>query len=61
MAATNYSKPVGNYRLVRVRGVKSRILDPHHLDRILSILERDEEDELWQALAASQPFGRAPD
>ena len=61
MAATNYHKPVGDYRLIRVRGVKSKILDPHQLDRILSILEREGENELWQALAESQPFTRATD
>ena len=61
MAATNYDRPIGSYRLTRVRGCKSRILDPHQLYRILSILEREGEDELWQALAASQPFVTAKD
>lgn len=56
MAATNYSRPVGDYRLVRVRGLKARIIDPSHLDRILAILEREGEDDLWKALADSQPF-----
>jgi hypothetical protein len=56
MAATNYNRAVGDYKLIRIRGQKSRILDPRHLDRILSILEREGENELWQALAESQPF-----
>jgi hypothetical protein len=59
MAATNYDRPIGDYKLVRIRGVKSRILDPQHLDRILSILERDGETDLWEALASSQPFKSA--
>lgn len=61
IAATNYDLPIGAYRLVRVRGVKSRILDPRQLDQILSILEREGETELWQALAQSQPFTSAKD
>ena len=60
MPATNYSKPAdSDYGLVRIRGVKSQILDPEKLGRILSILELNEEQELWDALYRSQPFHSA--
>jgi hypothetical protein len=63
MAATNYTKPIGDYKLVRVRGRQAQILDPEVLCKILSILEAHEEAEgtesgrpLWDALYRSQPF-----
>jgi hypothetical protein len=57
MTITSYTKPSsGDYRLVRIRAVKSQILEPEVLGRILSILERDGEQELWDALYRSQPF-----
>lgn len=63
MPATNYTKPLGDYQLVRIRGKLAQILEPETLGKILSILEAHEEGDgrengrpLWDALYRSQPF-----
>lgn len=66
MPATNYTKPIGDYQLIRIRGKQAEILEPETLGKILSILELHEEAEgrengrpLWDALYRSQPFHSA--
>ena len=62
MSTTNYTKPIGDYHLVRILGKQAEMLDPETLGKILSILELHEEAEgpagrpMWDALYRSQPF-----